>query len=101
MSSGSTGTSEPVSFTFVDSTDFEFTLPLLAVVLAAEIAVAPLAVFQVQSAPVLRGMIYGHDQGRSVSPAPIGAPNKRVRSLDAHEEGSSEHDIGRRSIHGR
>jgi len=52
--------------------------PSIAVFLAAEIAVAPLGVSQMQSALVLRGMVYGHDQGRSVSPAPIGVRNSRA-----------------------
>jgi hypothetical protein len=93
--------SEPISFTFTGSIRFVFTPPLIATFLAAEIAVAVLAVLPVRPALVIRGMPHAPAQVRSVSPTPIAAPNSRAQSSDGHVTGSSERDIGRRSIHGR
>jgi hypothetical protein len=80
---------------------FVFTSPLIEVFHVAEKAVAVSPEFRVRPAPVLRGMPYVLAQGQSVSPDWSAVPNTRVRSLDVHAGGSNEHDIGRRSIHGR
>src|SRR2546423_13108518 len=75
-----------------------FTSSLIAIFLVAENAVAVLPGFRVRPALVLRGMPYAPAQGRSVSPDWIAARNSRVRLFDAHARGSSERDIGRRSM---
>jgi hypothetical protein len=74
---------------------------MIAAFPAAETVLVVLAGFPVSQAPVLRGMPDAPAQGRSVSPDRIGAPNMRVRSLDAHGGVSTARGTARRSIHGR
>jgi hypothetical protein len=76
---GFTGTSEPISFTFIGRTRFVFTWSPIVVFLVAENAVAVLARLRLRPALVRHGMPYHHAQGRSVSPNRIGARNSWVR----------------------
>jgi hypothetical protein len=75
-----------------------FTWSPIAAFLAVEIEV--LVDFPVPPIPVLRGIAYDQDQGQALSPAQIGAPSSRERSLDAHGGGSNALDTDPRSIRG-
>ena len=67
----------------------------------AEVAVAVLVEFRLGPTLLLRGTPCDRDQAQAASQGQIGAPSSWVRSMDGLGKVSSEHDIGRRSIHVR